>query len=208
MGISMVKAQVLDVLQRFGFPSEIQVERSGTHFHPSKEMEEACGGFTKMRELTTPNEYVAEEKAIIYLSLTQCIRCSILLPARNYAQVEMSITDQLAYKLTKIPTVTFSGQGSETTVAVSLPKRDEGISRHVTRYFENVPVIAAAPHIHVPEHLAKYRDEFLLLYSNKFRSGTIKLHAHRNPIPFPVIHLDNDEWNAANITAVDSLRLY
>ena len=190
-----------------GFPIEVSVERSGTHFHPSKEIEAACGGFTIARELSVAGEFVARERVAIYITRLQCIYCPILLPAREYTQVEMSISDQLRYKLTKSPTVTFSGQPSETHVSISLPRRDEGLSRHNVRNFENIPVIVAVPHIHLPRELYQAEEKFNLVYESKLRSGRIHLVAHPNDIPHPTIHLDNDEWNAANLNQAERVRL-
>ncbi|MGL4730285.1 MAG: ethanolamine utilization phosphate acetyltransferase EutD [Clostridium sp.] len=177
----------------------ILVEASGRHIHLSKDTVEKLFGkgyeLTKKRDLSQPGQYLCEEKVMLIGPKGVLQNVSVLGPARDNTQVELSKSDAVSIGV-KAP-LRMSGD-IKGSAPITLAAKDS-----VVRIEEGV--IVAKRHIHItPEDAKKYgvKDkEDVMVRINGERSLIFDEVSVRVSDKFnTVLHLDYDEANACSYT--------
>ncbi|MGD9567153.1 MAG: phosphate propanoyltransferase [Sedimentibacter sp.] len=177
----------------------ILVEASGRHVHLSKEHIELLFGkgyeLTKKRELSQPGEYLCEERVILIGPKATIHNISVLGPAREESQVELSKTDAVSIGVNA--PVKLSGNIQNSGAAI--------IATPLAAVRLDKGVILAKRHIHITPYDAMRYD----VANNE--EVDVKIGGERGVIFTNVIirvsdkfntalHLDYDEANACGYT--------
>lgn len=202
----LVRSMVKEILSKLSgglkVSGKIPVGLSNRHLHLTTEDSEALFGkgaeLTKLRDLSQPGQFAANETVVLVGPKGRVDRVRILGPVRGQTQVEVSRTD--SYLLGITPPVRISGDiRSSTGIKIIGPKREIDLREGV---------IIAQRHIHMSSgeardfgvkdgDIVKVRvvGERALIFNNVIiRSGP----THR--LDF---HLDIDEANAAGLSQGD-----
>ena len=182
----------------------VPVEASGRHVHLTKEQILTLFGheLTVKRPLSQPGQYLSGERVTVVGPKGEISNVAVLGPARQDAQVEISLTDGKALGIT--PPVRLSGQ-VEGTPGVTL----RGPAGEVT-----LPrgVLAARRHIHLhPDQAAHFgvKDrQVVRLQTLTDRPVTFEDVVVRVSPKFEAaVHLDYDEANACGLNPGDLGRI-
>ncbi|GAA0125741.1 ethanolamine utilization phosphate acetyltransferase EutD [Clostridium sp. CTA-19] len=201
MAISNVEVNYIveEVVKRLYGKKGILVEASGRHIHLSKDMVETLFGkgykLNKKRDLSQPGQYLCEEKVTIIGPKGVMQNVSVLGPAREHTQVELSKGDAVSIGVNAPVRMSGDIKGS---APITLASKNA-----VARLEEGV--IVAKRHIHItPEDASKYgvKDkENVMVKINGERSLIFDDVAVRVSDKFnTVLHLDYDEANACGYT--------
>ncbi len=178
---------------------KILVEISARHVHLSDADLEVLFGkgyqLNKLKDLSQPGQYAAEERVSIKGPRSQMDRVIILGPTRSETQVEVSATDARTLGITT--EIRMSGDTKDTPgVTLIGPKGSVKLKRGL---------IIAKRHIHVtPEEAKGYGIEdgenVSVKIDNQERSLTFDdVIVRVNENFSAAMHIDTDEGNAANI---------
>lgn len=177
---------------------KIPIETSAKHIHLSQKDLEALFGkgykLKKLKNLSQPGEFVAEEKIDIEENKRKIFGVRIIGPVREKTQVELSHTDLIFLRIK--PVVRESGDIKDTPGALLIGPKGK------VRIKEGV--INAWRHIHCnPEEAKKIGLKDGMLVSVK-TNGTCSLTFHNVKVRVKenywlCMHLDTDEGNAACI---------
>ena len=176
--------------------NKVLVETSARHLHLSQSTIETLFGaghqLTKKKDLSQPGQYACEEKVEV-VGPKGSLKMSVLGPARNADQVEISLTD--ARSIGVVAPVRESGDIAETgSCKLVGPKGEVEIA---------CGVISAKRHIHAtPADAEKYGLEDKQVVSVKVESdgralvfGDVVVRVSEKFAP--AMHIDTDESNAA-----------
>lgn len=179
---------------------KIKIEVSARHIHLcQKDIDVLFGENYKLkikRELSQPGQFLSNEKLTIQNQNYFIENVSVLGPARDKTQVEISMTD--ARKLKINATIRESGDLINSPGCVLIGPNG--------KLKINQGVIIAKRHIHVnpSDEIAKFfksGDECNLKIKTKFRSLILNQTVIRISNKFSLAaHIDTDEANAAGIT--------
>ena len=180
---------------------KIKVEVSARHIHLTQENIEKLFGaghqLTPKKELSQPGQFASEERVTIVGPKSE-LKTTILGPARNYNQVEISLTD--ARTIGAEATIRESGNVEGTKgIKVVGPCGEIELTEGV---------IAAKRHIHLDpktaeEYGLKNGDNVSVEINTDGRSVVFKDTVIRVSDKFaPFMHVDTDEGNAAGINGV------
>ena len=182
----------------------IELEASGRHVHVTREQAQILFGhdLTPQRELSQPGQYLAKERVTVIGPKGEFENVAVLGPAREEAQVEISLSDGRVLGIT--PPVRLSGEVRETPGATL---RGEKGTVTIPR-----GVIAAQRHIHItPEDAARFgvRDKQVVrleTYTNRplvFGDTVVRVNSKFQTR----VHLDYDEANACGFSPGDFGRI-
>ena len=179
---------------------KVKIEVSARHIHLcQKDIDVLFGENYKLkikRELSQPGQFLSNEKLTIQNQNYFIENVSVLGPARDKTQVEISMTD--ARKLKINATIRESGDLINSPGCVLIGPNG--------KLKINQGVIIAKRHIHVnpSDEIAKFfksGDECNLKIKTKFRSLILNQTVIRISNKFSLAaHIDTDEANAAGIT--------
>lgn len=180
---------------------KIKVEVSARHIHLTQENIEKLFGaghqLTSKKELSQPGQFASEERVTVVGAKSE-LKTTILGPARNYNQVEISLTD--ARTIGVEATIRESGHVEGTKgIKVVGPCGEIELTEGV---------IAAKRHIHLDpktaeEYGLKNGDIVSVEVNTNGRSVVFKDTVIRVSDKFaPYMHVDTDEGNAAGISGV------
>ena len=166
-----------------------EIEASARHVHLSNDTIAQLFGFnyklTPVRPLSQPGQYVSKEKVILKGPKGQINNVSVLGPAREHSQVELSITDALSLGVD--PPIRESGHLDQTP--------------GITLINGNSGVIIAQRHIHITPEDAKIfgvqNNDIVSVKTSGKRSVIFNDVVIRVSEKFATrMHIDFDEANA------------
>jgi putative phosphotransacetylase len=176
------------------------IEVSARHVHLSRKHVEKLFGkkyqLTKLKELSQPGQFAANEKVTLSHKDRKIKRVRILGPERKQTQVELAITDCYALKMGEVP-IRHSGELENTPgITIHGPKGKIELRSGV---------IVAKRHLHASVEEAKKlgikKDEVIQVEVNQDERKTIfdDVVVRVDPSYKLAIHIDTDEGNAANL---------
>ena len=180
---------------------KIKVEVSARHIHLTQENIEKLFGaghqLTPKKELSQPGQFASEERVTIVGSKGE-LKATILGPARNYNQVELSLTDARTIGVEAMVRESGHTEGTK-GVKVIGPEGELDLTDGV---------IAAKRHVHLDtktaeEYNLKSGDLVSVEINTDGRSVVFKDTVVRVSDKFaPFMHVDTDEGNAALLSGV------
>ena len=180
---------------------KIKVEVSARHIHLTQENIEKLFGaghqLTPKKELSQPGQFASEERVTIVGSKGE-LKATILGPARNYNQVELSLTDARTIGVEAMVRESGHIEGTKGLKVIG-PCGELELSEGV---------IAAKRHIHLdPKTAEDYKlnngDIVSVDIDTNGRSVVFKDTVIRVSDKFaPYMHVDTDEGNAALLSGV------
>ncbi len=173
------------------------VEVSARHIHLC-EVDAAALGIveqlkdeTSYRELTVKGEYATNVKLSLHCANGKELKATVLMPFREYSQVELSRTDCVTLGLSNIPRRMSGDLEGVPYIPVLSP----------LGYFTYVPVIVPAPHVHAP----KQHKTRATMDVNVITGALFDVPIKYNDIPYAVLHLDTDTANAFDLKTGDKV---
>ncbi|KJY48399.1 Phosphate propanoyltransferase [Bombilactobacillus mellis] len=172
-----------------------EIEASARHVHLSNDTIAQLFGFnyklTPVRPLSQPGQYVSKEKVILKGPKGQINNVSVLGPAREHSQVELSITDALSLGVD--PPIRESGHLDQTP-GITLINGNNSVNL-------NSGVIIAQRHIHITPEDAKIfgvqNNDIVSVKTSGKRSVIFNDVVIRVSEKFATrMHIDFDEANA------------
>lgn len=171
---------------------KVDVEVSNHHVHLTKEDYDKLFDtpYTKIKDLSQTGEFVSDKIVNVKTPNGQITRLRVLLPFRNYTQVELSKSD--SYLLHINPPICKSGDLSNASNITIFSDKGE--------INGNFAIIQEA-HIHMNENdLIKYKvnndQEVMVHLKSENREGLIKAHIKSSVNGVMKLHIDFDEANA------------
>lgn len=182
----------------------VELEASGRHVHVNEEQAQILFGhsLTPSRPLSQPGQYLAQERVTVKGPKGEFQNVAVLGPARDKAQVEISLTDGKTLGLT--PPIRLSGDVSHSPGAELI-----GLKGSITI---SEGVIAAKRHIHMTPQDAKHfgvKDKQVVrLQTFTDRPVIFEDVAVRVSSDYATfVHLDYDEANACGFQKGDLGRI-
>ena len=182
----------------------VELEASGRHVHVNEEQAQILfgHGLTPLRPLSQPGQYLAQERVTVKGPKGEFQNVAVLGPAREKAQVEISLTDGKTLGI--IPPVRLSGDVANSPGAELIGP--------MGRITISEGVIAAKRHIHMTPEDAKHfgvKDKQIIrLQTFTDRPVVFEDVAVRVSPDFETfVHLDYDEANACGFQKGDLGRI-
>ncbi len=182
----------------------VELEASGRHVHVNEEQAQILfgHGLTPLRPLSQPGQYLAQERVTVKGPKGEFQNVAVLGPAREKAQVEISLTDGKTLGI--IPPVRLSGDVADSPGAELVGP--------MGRITISEGVIAAKRHIHMTPEDAKHfgvKDKQIVrLQTFTDRPVVFEDVAVRVSPDFETfVHLDYDEANACGFQKGDLGRI-
>ena len=182
----------------------VELEASGRHVHVNEEQAQILfgHGLTPLRPLSQPGQYLAQERVTVKGPKGEFQNVAVLGPARDKAQVEISLTDGKTLGLT--PPIRLSGDVSHSPGAELIGP--------MGRIAIEEGVIAAKRHVHMTPQDAKHfgvKDKQVVrLQTFTDRPVIFEDVAVRVSSDYATfVHLDYDEANACGFQKGDLGRI-
>ena len=182
----------------------VELEASGRHVHVTQQQAMQLFGhdLTPARPLSQPGQFLAKERVTVQGPKGQLHNVAVLGPAREEAQIEISLTDGRLLGIT--PPIRLSGKVKNTPGAILVGENGTAALQQ--------GVIAAQRHIHLrPEDAAKFH----VVHNQVVRLQTFTdrpvifddVVVRVSPDFSPRVHLDYDEANACGFQNGDLGRI-
>ena len=182
----------------------VELEASGRHVHVTQQQAMQLFGhdLTPARPLSQPGQFLAKERVTVQGPKGQLHNVAVLGPAREEAQIEISLTDGRLLGIT--PPIRLSGKVKNTPGAILVGENGTVALQQ--------GVIAAQRHIHLrPEDAAKFH----VVHNQVVRLQTFTdrpvifddVVVRISPDFSPRVHLDYDEANACGFQNGDLGRI-